>query len=920
MKKASSAAAFFIPICAGCRPGMVIEMISYDLSGRWSCDISGQSGVVSLPGTLDENCVGYPDPVEKQWHMDDAKKIGLFRDGDPIVTRLTRRCTYEGPARFTREVSWAVPQGCRVFLECERSRQLSLQVNGQAVQPYTHPSISTPCVFEVTGLVTGQDTFVLGCDNSYPGWPYQAITSSSAASDETQTNWNGVLGYLRLRVEKSAYLQAVRVYPHGDTIDVCVVVDAALPYRGDLRIASPALAEAVWVSVDVPAGQSEIWEKSVPLRAGVERWDTEEGRLYSLTVSAPGLEDISARFGVRDFLAERGHFTLNGRTVFLRSEANCAVFPETGYPPMEVSAWREVLLTYRGYGVNCVRFHSHCPPEAAFAAADELGMLMQPELSNWDGGDAFEYRESQDYYRTELSQTLYTLANHPSFVMLTLGNELHTGTAGHAFMDELLSLARRIDDTRLYANGSNTHYGEVGCDGASDFYTSMAYFDKPIRATSNYTVMTGWLNRSYPDLRTDYTQELTALREKTDQPVFSFEVGQYEVLPDFEELDRFQGVTDPANLRTFRGRAKKQGMLDTWRERVEASGELALLCYRAEVEAALRTEGFSGISLLGLQDFPGQGTALIGMLNSHLKPKPYDFAMPERFRAFFRDALPLVLLTRCTYTNGETLTAAVRIANYGKEDLPGSPAWTLIGDGFVRSGEFAPVCAKAGGLTDLGTLSVPLEIGADPVCLTLTVTFCGHSNGYSVWVYPDERPVCPEGVYECRHLDETARSVLAGGGQVYLSPASTKEALPHSVQGSFSTDFWSVGSFPAQEGTMGQLIDSGHPVFARFPTGRHTDWQWWPMAGRRAVILPENYPAIVTELDSYAYLRPMAQLLECRCDGGKLLFSTFGLQDMMEYPEARALQASIYRYLASDDFKPRQEIVPEVIAQLVRRN
>lgn len=250
-----------------------------------------------------------------------------------------------------------------------------------------------------------------------------------------------------------------------------------------------------------------------------------------------------------------------------------------------------------------------------------MRMLMQPELSTWDPKPTFNTEEKCRYYHNELMQILHMLANHPSFVMLALGNGLRAEADGHAFMAELLKKARAFDSTRLYANGSNTHFGFNGHDKNSDFYTAMTHIDQDLRATSGD--MQGWLNQKYPDFRTDYDKPMRALRRKTKQPVFSFEVGQYEVLPDFDELPEYKVVTVPANLRTFRQRVIDRGFMPRWKASVEASGELSLLCYRAEVEAALRTKGFSGISLLGLQDFPGQGTALIGMMNAHLHPKPF---------------------------------------------------------------------------------------------------------------------------------------------------------------------------------------------------------------------------------------------------------------------------------------------------------
>ena len=359
-------------------------------------------------------------------------------------------------------------------------------------------------------------------------------------------------------------------------------------------------------------------------------------------------------------------------------------------------------------------------------------------------------------------------------------------------------------------------------------------------------------------------------------------------------------------------------MMDTWKKQVEATGEMANLCYREEVEAALRTEGYSGISLLGIQDFPGQGTALVGMLNAHLQPKPYPFAQPERFRAFFRSVLPLALLDKYTYNSNETLAAQVKLANYGKAPLTARLTWTLAGENRSFSGELAEVTAPAGGLTVLGSIAIPLDAFDRAEKLTLTVGFGGAENTYPVWVYPPVEPACPANVHECRSLDDAAMQALASGGTVYLAPDSTEEALPRSIQAQFTPDFWSVGTFPAQAGGMGQLIDVEHPLFTGFPTEQYTNWQWWPMASQRAMILPRRMQAIVTEMDSYAYLRPMAQLLECRCGGGRLMLSSLGLHQLQQYPEARALQQAIYDYLAGEHPMPEQELTAEEVRALVK--
>ena len=891
-------------------------MNAFDLSGTWRCETGEGCAPAQLPGTLDTNGIGHADLTAAPWHPDENVNDALASQ-DVIATRLTRRHTYEGAAVFTRALSFVPPAGKRVFLFCERTRRLSLRVNGQEVPPFLPASLSTPVLFELTGLLTGRDELALTCDNRYPGWPHDDIVFSSAATDETQTNWNGVIGELSLRVEEPVFIHALRVYPRGDALDVWLEISADRAFQTDVTVISDALAAPVSITAQGGPGFSSVALRGLPLRADVRRWDEGEGNLYALTASL-GDAAKTVSFGVRTFCAQNGRFVLNGRPLFLRGETNCAVFPETGHPPTDVASWRHILAVYQSYGVNCVRFHSHCPPEAAFIAADETGMLMQPELSHWNPRNAFSSPESRAYYRAELEGVLCMLANHPSFVMLTLGNELHMNEDGQAFADSLLALARSIDPTRLYAAGSNNHYGAKGPNPADDFYAACCCRAHALRATSS--PMTGWLNERCPDLRTDYAPAMRAIRAVSDQPVLSFEVGQYEVLPDFDELAAFRGVTRPDNLRLIRSRVEAASLLPRWRTYVEATGELALRCYRAEVEAALRTEGLSGLFLLGLQDFPGQGTALVGMMDSHLSPKPYAFAQPERFARFFTAVLPLVLLPRLTYTARETLAADVRVANYGRQALGGVPVWTLEGGGVSLRGTLPCARAACGAATDLGSICVPLDGIKKAARLTLTVSLCGHENSYDLWVYPDEPAVCPERVYECRTLDARALQVLQRGGRVFLAPDSTQEALPHSIRGQFSTDFWSVGTFPAQAGGMGQLIDAAHPVFSSFPTDAHTDFQWWPMASRRAVILPEALQSlrpIVTLMDSYAYLRPMAQLLECRCGGGRLLFSSLGLHHLTQYPEARALLFSIYRYMGSEAFAPAQEAPVEEIRTIL---
>ena len=954
------------------------------LNGKWHVVLEdGTTGQMDLPGTLDENGIGHRDVGANQWHPDAVlgNAAGEIDKDAPIATRFTRRHTYEGEARISRKITVPDYGTDRLFVLAERARALRLLVDGEACAVFRQGTLSTPYIFELTGAAPGEHEFTFLSDNSYPGMPKAAICYSSAATDETQTNWNGILGECSMYTRPQNFIDSLRVYPRavkkeeknkagGYVLDVCVELapgakkvykDAKIILQSEalaageledtqtlteiISYSGEGLAEAGTDKEENPKTM-EIWFRDLPLRENVKLWDEDEGNLYEMAVTLDNgmsaedkggsTAECRTRFGIRSFGDNgSGRLALNGRAIFLRGEANCAEYPETGHPPMTIPEWKEMLLKYRSYGINFVRFHSHCEPEAAFAAADELGMLLQPELSHWDPKDAFGTEESYRYYRAELVDLLKTYANHPSFVMLTLGNELQAQDEGRERMRELVRTAKKMDPTRLYANGSNAFYGEEGCDPESDFYTSQSCKDVVIRGT--FSGMRGYLNENYPSADRTYDEAMAEIRKEYQKPVFSFEVGQFEVLPDFEELESFHGISDPVNLKLIKKRVEERGLLPTWEKYVEATGELSRLAYREEIEAAMRTRELSGISLLGLQDFPGQGTALVGMMNSHLEPKPYDFARPERFREFFQECRILVKLPHYTYEAGERLIAEVEAANFGKRNIEGVFCWTLAGKKSVsENGNCEPAEIKSkntviatgedteiticrpGSYTEVGSLDIPLDFVEKNTALTLKVRIGDSISAYPIWVYRKTTPVCPENVYETRAFDVKTREILQNGGRVYLSPDADKESLPNSIKTQFTTDFWSVGTFADQEGGMGQLIDTEHPIFKEFPTDFHTDWQWWIMATKRAVILPHPMKTIITEMDSYAFLRPMAQMIEFRCLKGKVLLSTMELHKSQQYPEVRALQASIYTYLSGENFEPAEEITEEELSMLVR--
>ena len=905
-------------------------MRELDLSGLYMVTLEdGSRYQAHLPGTLDENQIGLKDADTAPWHPDveltnDASRNPVLNVEGVITGRLTRKYTYEGKVAFERSFSFREQlqeRENRIFLFAERSRKLKTILNGMELLPYEEGTLSTPWCYEVTGIIKEENQLCFISDNSYEGWPASAIKYSSAATDESQTNWNGLLGKIGIQICQVDFISEIAVYAETDFMTVKMMIDASLETEKMLVVESPVLEKSIQKKVLLHAGRNEVIFTELPLRRDGRKWDEYEGNLYELTVKGDHLETSSTRFGIRKFGDSEGaYLTCNGRRIFLRCETNVGLFPEMGHTPMSRSAWSEILKTYQSYGINCVRFHSWCPPEELFCAADEAGMLVQAELSNWDPHTAFETEESFEYYKTELLAVLRTYASHPSFVMLTLGNELHCNETGRKRMTELLQLARKADQTRLFAIASNPFYGDQGTDQDSDFFTASGFYGEIMRGTSSG--MEGHLNHGGNGTCHNYDLLMRKIRTAYQKPVFAFEAGQYEILPDFEELSEFHGAAVPANLSSVKEQVVERGFFHEWEKRVSASGELALIAYREEIEAVMRTPELSGISLLGLQDFTGQGTALIGMLNSHLQSKPYPFARSERFRSFFCAALPLAEMKKRTYSTEEDLEVHVLLANYGKADISGPIRLRIVGKDKIQEEILCQnIFSSKGSLTDAGVYSFSLKKLQAPARYDLLLDVEGLHNEYAIWVYPSDKtemfsnpvaggkngsPVIVTGSKEEAWLH------LQKGDKVLYSPKAEEEHFPGSVKTCFTTDFWSVGTFAFQEGYMGILVDPASPVFQDFPTEFHANWQWYYLTTEsRAMVMHKGEKPLIEVLDCYARLRNLAFAVEYQAGEGKILISSMGLLEKQQYPEVRAMLRSLIRYMESDDFDPVQKITSE---------
>lgn len=422
----------------------------------------------------------------------------------------------------------------------------------------------------------------------------------------------------------------------------------------------------------------------------------------------------------------------------------CWLQPEKHYVG---AAWRRIMEICRAHGLNHLRFHSWCPPEAAFRIADELGFYLQVELPTWAYNMGKDKRRDE-FLSRELDRIIDIHGNHPSFILMSMGNELR---GEDAYLTGLVEQGMRRDSRRLYA--CTTHHHRSLAD----------QFRITMRIGAGRTKIRGMRGPG-----TDWDFSDAIVDEKI--PVIAHEIGQFCVWPDLEEIEQYTGLLKARNFELFRERLADCGMLEQARDFLMSSGKLQALCYKEEIESMLRTPGFGGFQLLDLHDFPGQGTSPVGILNAFWNQKGY--IAPEDYRRFCDETVPLARITKRIWTSNETLTARIELAHFGESDLAKcSPTWTLSDNRgkTMGKGQLPAVGVPAGGVTSLGEIKVGLDRVQAPTGAKLSVSIPGTTaaNDWNLWVYPDSAAESRgEQVIIAAELDEQALAALDHGGRV----------------------------------------------------------------------------------------------------------------------------------------------------------
>ncbi|MBQ8157585.1 MAG: beta-glucuronidase [Prevotella sp.] len=861
-----------------------------DLSGVWQFgtgDTEHYDDSIRLPGSMLTNGKGNDVDIHTQWtgslydssyffnpYMEPYRQKGQMK----FPFFLTPEKHYVGNAWYQRTV--AIPKDWdkqQVTLFLERPHiETTVFVNGQEVGHQM--SLSVPHCYDVTRYIRRgeQNTIAIrvynGIENVCVGQDSHSVT------DQTQGNWNGIAGRIELQAQPIIWRK--KVIPHLKEKKVDIIIN----------------------------------EQTYQLTLGddTELWNEFNPRLYTDTVDYEGIK-VPVTFGLREIKIEGRQFYINGQPAFLRGTVENCCFPETGYAPMNEEEWLRIFQKCKEYGLNHVRFHSYCPPEAAFTAADKVGIYLQPEGPSWPN-HGVKLRRGQkidEYLLEESKRIIDTYGHHPSFVMMAAGNE----PAGDwvNYCNEWVKQMHAYDSTKVYCGAS------VGGGWAWD-------------NGSEYHVKGGargldW-DKKAPQSEDDYYAGIEFPRNYKSQtpnqsPILAHEQGQWCAFPDFKEMSQYTGAYKARNFEIFRDLLRDNGMESMSEKFLTASGRLQTLCYKYEIERNLRTKDYAGFQLLGLNDYSGQGTALVGVLNVHWREKGYVAA--NEWREFCSSLVLLARFPKFVYANNETLRVPIECMNASNKEVEGRDIvyeiWQdgtrLIGNGTLQAGTI-----PLGKNHPIGMIHQKLDIIQKPSKLTLLVRLGNQAkNHWDFWVYPefDAKDISCGKVFITDSLDSKAIKVLKKGGSVLLTAAG-KVTLGSDVKQNYLPVFWNTSWFKMRPPhTTGAYIHTDHPLFKYdFPTDEWSNLNWWELLNKAQVMnlmeLPKDYQSPIQPIDTWHVSRKLGMMIEVKIGKGRLLMTTMDINIRLDRrPVARQMRKAILAYMQSPDFQPKVEVTAETI-------
>ena len=878
---------------------------------KWFADGVNFDRQVVVPGAWNAQGIGSTAKADASTAV-----FGLRGTGNDADTLFH---AFPGPGWYRRTVTIpAAWQGKSIQINFGGvHRYADVWVNGEHVG--SHISYLTPFSFDITKWAQpGKAATLTIRVDARQNKQVDSLMGCFDTVDFVYANWGGIYRTITLEATPPVRIDDVFVLPRlaDETADVQVTLagsegsTATLEVAVDIRGKDGTLAAQA--KGTLAAGQASIPAKI----AGVKPWSPRDPYLYTAQVTllkdSRSLDRKTVRFGMREFKVEGTQFLLNGKPFFVRGYGDDCIYPNTICPPADRDFHRRRLQTAKDYGFNYVRHHSWCPPEEYFDAADELGLLIQPEFAIAYSADLAKTPPTKQLYRDEWRAMIRAHRNHPSIGVWCMGNELYNS---FDMAPEMYEMAKRIDPSRLVIDSDGCNLNHQG------------------RSTLDFCVVQFSESGSFGYQDGKYS------RGQAIKPIIAHEMGYFVTLPDLGQKDLFRDGLRPYWLYQAEEVAKKKGLLAEYPRWVECSNRLQGLCLKTNYEAVRRSTLMSGYSQWLFMDYPNCAEGIVDMF---YRPKALT---PEDARKFNAPTVLLMDCPRRNYFFGEKAKVTLLASRY--EDAPSDHAtlrWELrAGNDVLGSGSKDGLKVVSTGLQELASADIEIPPRAAAEKLTLAVTLTDENgscvNDWNFWAFPRDpfkeqsRKLCYRGIAgfetvypwakelkaapvaaDCELLvtsecDEATRAYLEQGGRVLL--LNPERLFKTEKVSGFRAAGWDPRLSGGHVGTAAQ---SGHPAIRNMPCDGWCDLAFYPliMGAKFAVLddLAVHIDPIVRSIDVPQRLSNRAFLFEARVGKGRLLVSGLNFAAALSGgdPAAAYLRDQLVRYGLSDAFAPKAEL------------
>ncbi len=681
-------------------------MIEFSLNGLWEFFILTEGTDVNLC------CCPYTVVVPGSWR----ETPGLEN--------------YEGAGLYRHRFMISGQQAEMVGLICFAGAFRSAEVYLNRVFAGEHRGFQAPFEIDVTGkLRAGENVVEVRVDSRRPKGELFGLGS---VFELVPFHFDGLFRGVTLCLSERTAAEGLYTLVEGDTALFLFDIRSAEFTRAVIEYSVSDVSGTICVGyfkADLIPGIQQV-RHAQPLHL-FSLWSPETPVLYDvkINVTCGGKSDqTNCRTGFKHLETRGRVFRLNGDPYYLLGYGDDFVFPG-GFPfTADKTFYYYGLRRAKAYGFNEVRCHSHVPFDAFLDAADEIGMLVQPELALANIPREMLTPENSVLYLKQWEEMIRAFRKHPCIAIWCGGNEMEWG---YPFSSELYRKAKELDP---YRPVQSTDGNFMSCDVDETF-------DCAGICPAEYT---------------DYLpyRELNGMfmRDDCGKPQTVHEMGNYTTVYDIRELTRYTEYK-PSKLKHMTEIAAG-AMKERYEIAYRNSLSLQKLCHKLNIEKARLSPYFCGYHVWTLTDFYDLTQ---GILNAFYEDKAFT---AEEFASFNRQSVLLWDHESVVFRAGEKVRIKICLSRYGSgKPLEGTLTLRLSTGACLREARrFA-----GHGPMEAAVWEVSLPDADREMEYTLSASFEGENirieNKWSLFAVPQVRLHSDKEIYIhylSRHLVEGA--------------------------------------------------------------------------------------------------------------------------------------------------------------------